>query len=228
VIHRGILLDIEGTTTPITFVYDVLFPFARRHAAQFLQNADVRDLRREHDEDVIRGNNPPAWTKGAEAYFYWLMDQDRKSTALKRIQGEIWLQGYRNGELHGEVFTDVPPALRRWREAGIDVRIFSSGSILAQKLLFESTRDGNLTKFLSGYFDTTTGPKNEPQSYREIAKAFGVAPVNVLFVSDVTRELDAARTAGMKTALCVRPGNAPQPPHEHQVITTFFEIETAG
>jgi len=108
------------------------------------------------------------------------------------------------------------------------VRIFSSGSILAQKLLFESTRDGNLTEFLSGYFDTTMGPKNEPQSYREIAKACGVAPANVLFVSDVTRELDAARTAGMKTALCVRPGNAPQPPHEHQVITTFFEIENAG
>ena len=227
-IHRGILLDIEGTTTPITFVYDVLFPFARRHAALFLQNAGVHDLRREYDEDLVHGNNPPNWTKGAEAYFYWLMDQDRKSTALKRIQGEIWLQGYRNGELHGEVFPDVPPALNRWHQAGIDVRIFSSGSVLAQKLLFESTKDGDLTKFVTGYFDTTTGPKNEPESYRTIAAAFGSATGDILFLSDVTRELDAARTAGMKTSLCVRPGNPPQPPHEHRTIRTFFEIENAG
>jgi enolase-phosphatase E1 len=228
VIHRGVLLDIEGTTTPITFVYDVLFPYARRHAARFLQNADVGDLRRERDEDVLRGNHPPAWTEGAEAYFYWLMDQDRKSTALKRIQGEIWLQGYRNGELHGEVFPDVPSALQRWRDAGTDVRIFSSGSILAQKLLFESTRHGDLTKFLNGYFDTTTGPKNEPKSYLNIAAAFGIAPGEICFLSDVTRELDAAHGAGMKTALCVRPGNPPQPPHEHRTITTFFEVDNAG
>jgi enolase-phosphatase E1 len=228
VTHRGILLDIEGTTTPITFVYDVLFPFARRHAALFLQNAVIHDLRREYDEDLVRGNNPPPWTKGAESYFYWLMDQDRKSTALKRIQGEIWLQGYRNGELHGEVFADVPPALKRWRQAGVDVRIFSSGSVLAQKLLFESTKDGDLTKFLNGYFDTTTGPKNEPESYRTIAAAFGAATSDILFLSDVTRELDAARTAGMKTSLCVRPGNPPQSAHEHPTIKTFFEIENAG
>jgi len=224
VTHRGILLDIEGTTTPITFVYDVLFPFARRHAASFLQNADIQDLRHEYDEDCVRGNNPPPWTKGAEAYFYWLMDQDRKSTALKRIQGQIWLQGYRNDELHGEVFSDVPPALRRWREAGIDVRIFSSGSTLAQKLLFESTKDGDLTKFLNGYFDTTTGPKDEPESYRNIAAAFGATPGDILFLSDVTPELDAAHAAGMKTSLCVRPGNPAQPPHDHRVITTFTEI----
>ena len=223
-IHRGILLDIEGTTTPITFVYDVLFPFARRHAAPFLQTADVGDLRREYDEDVLRGNNPPPWTKGAEAYFYWLMDQDRKSTALKRIQGEISLEGYKNGELHGEVFPDVPPALRRWHETGIDVRIFSSGSVLAQKLLFESTKDGDLTRFLKGYFDTTTGPKNEAESYRKIAGAFGLAAGDVLFVSDLTRELDASHIAGMQTALCVRPGNQPQPSHTHKMIATFNEI----
>jgi enolase-phosphatase E1 len=227
VTSRGILLDIEGTTTPITFVYDVLFPFARRHAAIFLRNLDLEDLKREYEQDVLRTNNPPPWTTHGEAYFYWLMDQDRKSTALKRIQGEIWLQGYKTGELHGVVFPDVPPALKRWQNTGVDVRIFSSGSILAQKLVFETTNDGDLTKFLSGYFDTTTGPKNEPESYQKIAAAFGIIPGEILFVSDVTRELDAASVAGMKTLLCVRPGNHPQPAHEHRLITTFEDIQFA-
>jgi enolase-phosphatase E1 len=224
---RAILLDIEGTTTPITFVYDVLFPFARSHAPLFLKNADLHNLKHEYDQDVQRDNNPPPWTTHGETYFYWLMDQDRKSTALKRIQGEIWLQGYKTGELHGEVFPDVPPALRRWHNTGLDVRIFSSGSILAQKLLFESTKDGDLTKFLNGYFDTTTGPKNESVSYHKIAAAFGIAPVEIIFVSDVTSELDAASMAGMKTLLCVRQGNHPQPAHDHQVITTFADIQSA-
>jgi enolase-phosphatase E1 len=221
---QAILLDIEGTTTPISFVYDVLFPFARQHAADFLKNADVRALRREYDEDVLRGNRPPPWTNHGEAYFYWLMDQDRKSTALKAIQGEIWLQGYKRGELHGEVFPDVPPALRRWHAAGIDVRIFSSGSILAQRLLFESTKDGDLTKLLNGYFDTTTGPKNESESYRRIATAIGAD--SILFVSDVAIELDAASSAGVKTLLCIRPGNHPQPANDHQIITTFAEVKS--
>src|SRR5262249_25230304 len=150
--------------------------------------------------------------------------QDRKSTALKRIQGEIWLQGYKSGELHGDVFPDVAPALKRWHESGIDVRIFSSGSVLAQKLIFESTTYGDLTKFLKGYFDTTTGPKNEAESYRTIAGAFGPAAVDILFVSDVTRELDAARLAGVQTMLCIRPGNHPQPAHTHKIVKTFNEI----
>lgn len=221
---RGILLDIEGTTTPISFVYDVLFLFARRHAARRLANADITDLKREHDQDVRSGNNPPRWSDGPGAYVSWLMDQDRKSTALKRIQGEIWLEGYQTGELHGEVFPDVPPALKRWYEAGIDIRIFSSGSVLAQRLLFSSTKEGDLTKYLNGYFDTTTGPKNEPKSYRQIAAAFGLATSEILFVSDVARELDAARLAGMQTRLCIRPGNHPQSPHNHSAISSFADI----
>jgi enolase-phosphatase E1 len=149
------------------------------------------------------------------------MDQDRKSTALKKLQGEIWRAGYERGELHGEVFPDVPPALERWHRQNIDVRIFSSGSILAQRLIFSTTRAGDLTRFLNGYFDTTTGPKNEASSYQQIAQEFGLAAGEIVFVSDVTRELDAARSAGMKTLLCVRPGNHPQPAHNHTTITTF-------
>jgi enolase-phosphatase E1 len=221
---RGILLDIEGTTTPIRFVYDVLFPFARRRVAAYVVNADISDLRREYEEDNRSGDNPPDWSTDPVPYIHWLMDQDRKSTALKRIQGEIWREGYRSGELHGEVFDDVAPALERWQDKGIDVRIFSSGSILAQRLLFSTTSAGDLTKFLSGYFDTTTGPKNDPASYRQIADAFGISPPDILFLSDVTRELDAARTAGMQTFLCVRPGNHAQPAHTHSVITTFAEV----
>jgi len=221
---RGILLDIEGTTTPITFVYDVLFPYARRHAAAYVKKIDLTDLKREYEDDTRAGNNPALWSDDPLPYIHWLMDQDRKSTALKRIQGEIWLDGYRNGELRGEVFPDVPDALQRWHDAGIDIRIFSSGSILAQRLLFSTTAAGDLTKFLSGYFDTTTGPKNDPMSYRKISLAFGISTSEILFISDVTRELDAAHIAGMQTLLCVRPGNHPQPPHNHDVITSFADV----
>jgi enolase-phosphatase E1 len=221
---RGILLDIEGTTTPISFVYDVLFPFVRRHVPQYLKHADLTDLKREYDEEVRKGAHPPPWSAEPAAYIYWLMDQDRKSTALKNIQGKIWREGYENGELHGEVFPDVPPALERWQRGGVDVRIFSSGSILAQRLLFSSTAVGDLTAFLRGYFDTTTGPKSDPASYSSIAKSFDVATSDILFISDVTRELDAARAAGMQTLLCIRPGNHPQPPHDHKTITTFDAI----
>src|SRR6266480_2316692 len=223
-VARGILLDIEGTTTPISFVYDVLFPFARRHVSEYVKHADLTDLKHEYDDEVRKGSNPPLWSEEPVAYIYWLMDQNRKSTALKRIQGEIWHEGYERGLLHGEVFPDVPGALERWQRNGIDLRIFSSGSILAQRLLFSSTPTGDLTKFLRGYFDTTTGPKNVAASYCTIAKSFGVAPSDILFISDVSRELDAARDAGMQTLLCVRSGNHPQPAHEHKTITTFDEI----
>lgn len=221
---RGILLDIEGTTTPVAFVYDVLFSFARAHVHEHLAGEDVGLLRREYDEDVRKGLGPPSWSDPPLAYVYWLMDQDRKSTGLKTLQGKIWLEGYTRGELHGEVFPDVPPALARWRVQGLDVRIFSSGSILAQRLLFSTTPAGDLTVFLNGYFDTTTGPKHDPSSYAHIANEFGLNPGGILFVSDVTRELDAAQQAGMGTALCVRPGNHPQPPHSHRTISSFDEL----
>jgi enolase-phosphatase E1 len=221
---RGILLDIEGTTSPIAFVYEVLFPYARRHAAEYARHADLADLRREYDDDVRAGNHPPDWSTGPSAYVLWLMDQDRKSTALKRIQGEIWQEGFQSGELHGEVFDDVPPALERWHTKKIDIRIFSSGSVLAQRLLFSTTHYGDLTKYLAGYFDTSTGPKTHPASYDKIARAFGIPAPDILFLSDVARELDAARDAGMQTFLCVRQGNHPQPSNTHAMITNFAEL----
>jgi enolase-phosphatase E1 len=221
---RGILLDIEGTTTPIAFVYDVLFPFARTHAAELLATADLNTLRAEYDADTARGLQPPPWSSGPVRYLHWLMDQDRKSAALKELQGRIWQQGYANGLLHGEVFPDVPPALERWKRQGVDIRIYSSGSVLAQRLLFSTTRSGDLTGFLSGYFDTTTGPKTEAASYRSIAGAFALPPRDLLFISDVTRELDAAAAAGVGTLLCIRPGNAPQPANDYEAIHDFDAV----
>jgi enolase-phosphatase E1 len=141
-------------------------------------------------------------------YVHWLMDRDRKSTGLKSLQGKIWEEGYGSGELKGEVYPDVAPALERWRSQGIDIAIFSSGSVQAQRSLFRSSTAGDLTRLILAYFDTTTGPKTAPMSYARIAAALDHSTSEVLFVSDVGAELDAALTAGMQTALCVRtPGS---------------------
>lgn len=221
---KGILLDIEGTTTPIGFVYDVLFPFARAHAHEHLDEEAQRDLKHEHESDVAAGLRPPPWSSGGVAYVHWLMDQDRKSTALKNLQGKVWQEGYRRGELRGEVFPDVPPALERWHREGKDVRIYSSGSLLAQRLLFSTTSHGDLTRFLHGYFDTTIGPKTESSSYAGIAAAVGLTGSEILFISDIVRELDAATIAGLQVCFSLRPGNHPQPENSYRLISTFDRI----
>ena len=226
----AIVLDIEGTTTPVGFVYHVLFPFARTHAAAYLERegqseacrAAINQLRTEQTRDRDEGHHPP---DRLPDYITWLMDQDRKSPGLKTLQGLVWQDGYRSGELRGEVYPDVAPALDRWRARGVSVYIYSSGSVLAQQLLFGSTEAGNLTACLAGYFDTAIGPKNATDSYRAIAAGIHVAARQILFVSDVVAELDAATAAGMDTALCIRgDGNAPPGSHLHTVIRSFDEI----
>ena len=212
---NAVLLDIEGTTTPMSFVHDVLFPYARAHLRECLETGiagdiarEIRDqLDRERSEDEHRGDHPPAETL---PYLEWLMDRDRKSPSLKRLQGLIWERGYRDGVLRGQIFPDVPDALRRWRQAGIAVAIYSSGSELAQRLLFESTDRGDLTPLVSAFFDTRVGPKTAPDSYRHIADALKIPTRELLFLSDVTAELSAARVAGAEVKLVVRPGNAVQ------------------
>jgi enolase-phosphatase E1 len=174
--------------------------------------ADVARLQAEHAAEASLA--PPPWrddSTAVVAYVHWLMDRDRKSTGLKSLQGKIWEEGYRSGDLEGEVYPDVVPALERWRSQGIDVAIFSSGSVQAQRSLFTHSAAGDLTRFILAYFDTTTGPKTAPMSYARIAAALERSPSGVLFISDVGAELDAALTAGMQTALCVRtPGSALQ------------------
>jgi enolase-phosphatase E1 len=238
---RSILLDIEGTTTPMSFVYEVLFPFARTHARTYLEKHfdsvelqnDLALLASEHKADSLQDPPPPnliSRTRAEEieslvAYVHWLMDRDRKSTGLKSLQGRIWEQGYRDRILVAEVFTDVPPALKRWNEARMKVAIFSSGSVLAQKLLFAHTNKEDLTPFIEHYFDTIIGPKYRSESYRDIAAAVGMEATEVLFISDVTAELKAAQQARMSTLLCVRPGNHPQPDvARFQVIHSFEEV----
>ena len=224
----GVLLDIEGTTTPIAFVHDVLFNYAREHLKEFLRTNSAPDdlalLRDEHAVDVKEGRNPPPLTNDSVAeYIEWLISRDRKSTGLKSLQGKIWRQGYEKGLLKSQVFADVPPALARWRARELKIIIFSSGSVLAQKLLFAHTDAGNLTPFIDGYFDTTVGKKGEAESYLRIAEAIGFRTEQILFISDVVSELDAANEAGMKTILSIRPGNSPQP-QRYTSITTFESI----
>jgi len=233
---RAILLDIEGTTTPINFVFETLFPYARRRMGQFLRahasepsiREDIEALRKQRRTDVEGRLNPPRWEDNspdlelgsATAYALWLMDRDSKCSALKSLQGKIWQEGYRKGELRGEVYPDVPPALERWSHQGKIICIYSSGSVLAQKLLF-GTAAGDLTGFLRAYFDTTVGPKNEPGSYSQIARALALEPPKILFISDALKELDAARDAGIQTLLCVRAQSAEDATSLHSVIHSF-------
>jgi len=242
---RGILLDIEGTTTPIAFVHEVLFSYARSRVRNYLTEhfgsaellADLARLREEHAIDLKQNLQPPALVEGPRdveidsvvAYVNWLMDRDRKSTALKSLQGKIWKQGYADGTLKSQIFADVAPALERWYRARLKISIFSSGSSLAQKLLFAHTEAGDLTRFISNYFDTTVGSKADVESYRQIAAALRLPANEVLFISDVVGELDAASAAGMQTLLCVRPGNHWQSfAARYRIIQSFNEISGAA
>jgi enolase-phosphatase E1 len=220
---RAVLLDIEGTTSSVQFVYEVLFPFARRELTDFLR-------RRWGDADVARacemmvGNNATRESVAAEANR--LMDGDVKATGLKELQGLIWQEGYAAGRLTSHVYADVPPALRRWAEQGLDLRIFSSGSVAAQKVFFAHTDAGDLLPLFNGHYDTTTGPKREAESYRIIAADMKLPATAILFLSDVLQELDAAAEAGVRAGLVVRPGNAPVTAgHAHAVATDFGQID---
>ncbi|MBX7134751.1 MAG: acireductone synthase [Fimbriimonadaceae bacterium] len=215
--YKAYLLDIEGTTTPIDFVTRTLFPYARRSLRDFVDRVDtalIEDadlLSHEYERDI---SDAPDWPNRPDPremapYLEWLMDHDRKSTGLKSIQGRIWEQGYRNGELQGEIYPDVEPAMRRWHGVGASIAIFSSGSVLAQRLLFSHLPNGDLTPLITDYFDTTTGPKREASSYETIADRMSVEPSETLFLSDIIQEVEAARQAGMDALLVVRKGEAP-------------------
>jgi len=239
---KTLLLDIEGTTTPIDFVYNTLFPYARAHMYEFIVSDlssgqlsdDLQGVIREHAADVAGGHKPPPIVpppivddpqnngRFLADYLHWLMDQDRKSPPLKSIQGKIWEAGYRRGELKGEVFPDVPGAFERWVSQRREICIYSSGSVLAQKLLFANTHSGDLTKHIDAYFDTNVGPKREAGSYSRIAEDLKRAPNEILFLSDTAAELAAASHAGIAAILCSRPGNQPQSgAHEYEIVETF-------
>lgn len=235
------LLDVEGTIAPLSLTTDVLFPYARRHFALFLERkrsdesvrADLLLLAEENRSESAEGVprlpgvatlsdvEHPRFRLDAMMYLMWLMDRDRKSTALKSLQGKIWKAGFESGELTGMVFEDVPEALRRWSSEA-RVAIYSSGSVEAQRLFFRYSSAGDLTPLVSCYFDTRIGAKVESGSYAAIAAAMQVMPEEVLFFSDSVRELDAARAAGCGTRLVMRPENAPvDDAHAHGAVESL-------
>lgn len=235
---KVVLLDIEGTTTPIDFVYKVLFPYARAHLKDWLAihfaspefHADLERLIELHREDGTRGLDPPKLNVPGEialdqavAYLHWLMDRDSKATPLKSIQGKIWEAGYNSGDLRSEVFEDVPRAFARWREQDRSISIYSSGSVLAQRLLFKCTQFGDLTPDIGHYFDTNIGAKKEAESYSRISKELDITPSGIMFVSDLAAELDAAASAGLDTRLCIRPGNHPQSHSDTGIVIHSFD-----
>ena len=220
---RAILTDIEGTTSSLSFVKDVLFPYARARLRDFVKTrADdptvkqiLADARRESSAALSDAEL-------VEVMLRWI-DEDRKLTPLKALQGLIWEAGYRSGELVGHIYDDAYDTLQRWHGHGIRLYVFSSGSVKAQKLLFGHTEKGDLQPLFEGYFDTTVGAKRDPAAYQRIADTIGIAPSEILFLSDVTEELDAAQTAGMKTCWLVRDANTPQR-GSHHVARRFDEI----
>jgi len=206
-----ILTDIEGTTSSISFVKDVLFPYARRALPAFVrQHGDEPEVRRWLDMVATEHGAMCDDAMIVETLQGWI-DEDRKHTALKALQGMLWREGYLSGELEADMYPDAAAGLRRWHEAGHRLAVYSSGSVAAQKLLFAHTDAGDLTPLFDAFFDTEAGPKREAASYARIAGDLSAAPGDIVFLSDVVAELDAARDAGLRTVLLDRREDYPQP-----------------
>lgn len=200
----AVVTDIEGTTSSIDFVHQTLFPYAKRHLRAFLEEHGERAEIRAQLAEVARIAGTSLSSDECIRVLEQWIDEDRKTTPLKALQGMIWRAGYERGELRGHVYPDVPAALRRWHADGLRLYVYSSGSEEAQKLIFGHSTAGDLTPLFSGYFDTRVGAKQEATSYARIASSIGVPADAILFLSDVAKELDAARTAGMRTCQLVR------------------------
>jgi enolase-phosphatase E1 len=236
---RVLLLDIEGTTTPIDFVYKTLFPYALHNVEPFLREhftepevgALIEELRAQNERDHAAELEAPVWLNDSDqarlcsavAYSRWLIARDSKCTPLKSLQGKIWQRGFAGGELHGEVYPDVPRAFERWRNQRRAICIYSSGSVLAQQQLFRTVVSGDLTPHIAAYFDTQTGIKTAAESYTTIAALLGRSAGEVLFVSDAAKEVQAAQAAKMHAILCERGARATTPP-SGDAIHSFDEV----
>ncbi len=223
---KAVLTDIEGTTSAVSFVFDVLFPYAAQHLPGFVREqaqrpdvaSQVQAVRQESGEADADVERVIAILLG------WIAD-DRKATPLKALQGMVWEQGYQAGELKGHVYPDAVDALTRWHQQGYALYVYSSGSIQAQKLIFGCSQAGDLSALFSGYFDTTSGPKREAQSYRTIMAAIGLPGEGIIFLSDIVEELDAARAAGMLTCGLAREGGELP---GHPCVDSFALIDLAA
>ncbi|AZD23669.1 2,3-diketo-5-methylthiopentyl-1-phosphate enolase-phosphatase [Pseudomonas chlororaphis subsp. aurantiaca] len=220
---KAILTDIEGTTSAVSFVFEVLFPYAVQQLPDFVRKHATRADVAEQLQAVREASSEPAADveRVIEILLGWIAE-DRKATPLKALQGMVWEQGYRAGQLKGHVYPDAVAALQHWHQAGYRLYVYSSGSIQAQKLIFGRSTAGDLAPLFSGFFDTTSGPKREVQSYQRITQAIGCAPGQILFLSDVVQELDAAKSAGLATCGLVREGGVLA---GHANVASFAEID---
>ncbi|MEY3750142.1 MAG: acireductone synthase [Cyanobacteriota bacterium] len=237
-----VLLDIEGTTCPVTFVSEVLFPYAREALFSFLEanagDTEIQELVQQTDQAWSQDTHPEAIQQRKELtdarqitdvvpYLKGLIDRDIKLTALKDLQGRIWRSGYNRGELVAPLFDDVPAALKRWHQSGLTLAVYSSGSVPAQQLLYGHCHAGDLRALFSHWFDTRIGPKQDAESYAAIAQQMQVAPQNVLFISDAIAELEAADAIGMAVLFSDREGNPARECGRFERISDYSELDPA-
>jgi enolase-phosphatase E1 len=226
---RLILTDIEGTTTSVSFVFDVLFPYFRERVQLLgdrLNDPAIAPILQEVKEIVQAENGLTLDAQGAIAQLHQWSVEDRKIAPLKALQGLLWEEGYKQGDFQGHIYADVPPNLEKWSQQGLQLGVYSSGSEYAQKLLFGYSEYGDLTRYFSWYFDLKVGQKRSPTSYQEIAKLTAIAPAEILFLSDIEAELDAAQEAGLQTIQLVREGTTAST--KHQTVLSFDEISVTG
>lgn len=220
---KAIVTDIEGTTSSISFVKDVLFPYARARLADFIRaHKDEPEVRRLIDEARQIAGQGLDDEQLIEQLKRWI-DEDKKITPLKSLQGLIWAQGYREGDFQSHLYEDAVRNLKKWQAQGLKLYVFSSGSVQAQKLLFAHTPYGDLTRLFAGFFDTHIGAKKEPVAYRTIAQHIGLEPAEIIFLSDIQDELDAAKAVGFQTVWLVREGSL-KSPADHYQATDFDGI----
>lgn len=223
---RAILTDIEGTTSSLAFVKDVLFPYAREHLPAFVRAyAGEAAVRACLEAAKAEAGQSELDDEGVIQLLCDWIDQDRKATPLKTLQGLIWEAGYRDGAYQGHIYPDAAQQLRAWHSAGLRLYVYSSGSIQAQKLLFAHTEAGDLTPLFSDYFDTTSGNKQDSAAYQRIREAIGLPGADILFLSDVIAELDAAQSAGLQTLRLAREGEYDlDPACPHPQVRDFYAI----
>lgn len=226
---KAVVTDIEGTTSSLSFVKDVLFAYARKRLPAFVvTHADKPEVRHWLHEAAREAGLVSAEQQEVIALLLRWMDEDRKATPLKALQGMIWADGYESGEFRGHVYPEVAENLRRWHALGINLYVYSSGSVAAQKLLYRFSDAGDLTPLFAGYFDTEIGGKREAASYRRIAEAIALPAEQILFLSDITEELDAARAAGMRTTQLARPPATCPISAAHACVADFSGISLPG
>ncbi|HET9034099.1 MAG TPA: acireductone synthase [Dokdonella sp.] len=223
---RAILTDIEGTTSSISFVKDVLFPYARKRLPAFVvTHADTPEVQHWLQEAAREAGLVSADEQEIIDLLISWIDSDRKSTALKALQGMIWADGYKGADFRAHIYEDAARCLQKWAANGLRLYVYSSGSVPAQKLLFGNTEAGDLSPLFSGYFDTETGAKRESASYARIAEAIALPAAEILFLSDVVDELDAAQKAGMQTILLARDANGCAADSGHRCVVDFDAID---